>query len=183
MTMNNRYGPRFGRMLILPCLALTLSACNEDMSDLRQFVGEVKQRPGGEIEPLPEMKTYESYSYPEGLERDPFARLSFAEPQTEATPEEIASGPMPDATRPRELLEDYALDSLGFVGTLQRESELFALIRDPGGTIHRVQPGNHMGQNYGEITAITPTQVELRELIQTQRGNWIEREAAIALND
>lgn len=172
-----------GRLLAVPLMAAALAACTDDMSDLRGYIAEVQQRPGGEIEPLPEMQTFDSYSYPEDVGRDPFERLSFAEPQTEASPEEIASGPVPDATRPRELLEDYTLDSLGFVGTLQRERELFALIRDPGGTIHRVQPGNHMGQNYGEITAITSTQVELRELIQTQRGTWIEREAAIALND
>ncbi len=171
------------RLLLAFGVALALTGCGEDMSGLRQYVSEIKARPGGRIEPMPEMQPFASYSYPRELGRDPFNVLSFAEPQRAATREEIAAGPRPDPTRPREPLEQFTLDSLGYVGTLQREAERWALIRAPGGVIHRVQPGNHLGQNYGEIIDITPTAVRVRELVRTQRGSWIERDAAIALKD
>lgn len=171
------------RLLPVLGLALALAGCGEDMSDLRRYVSDIKARPGGRIEPIPEMKPFTSYTYPRDPGRDPFERLSFAEPQRPATAEEIAAGPRPDPTRPREPLEQFALDSLAYVGTLQRDGESWALIQDPGGVIHRVQPGNHLGQNYGEIIDITPTAVRLRELVRTQRGNWVKRDAAIALED
>ena len=183
--MNSSVPKQSGRVKALAALALALAltGCNEDMSDLRRYVSEIKARPGGRIEPLPEMKVFSSYTYPDDPGRNPFERLSFAEPERPATAEEIASGPRPDPTRPREPLEQFTLDSLSYVGTLQRDSERWALIRDPSGVIHRVQPGNHLGQNYGEIIDITPTAVRVRELIRTQRGTWVERNAAIALNE
>ncbi len=175
--------PTWRRLLLPLGLAFALSGCNEDMSDLREYIDEVRQRPGGRIDPMPEMQPFTSYSYPEDPGRDPFRTLSFAEPERVASGDEVASGPRPDPTRPREPLEDYSLDSLAYVGTIERESQRWALVRDPGGTIHQVQSGNHMGQNYGKVTGVTPTKLRLRELVRTQRGTWIERDAAIALND
>jgi type IV pilus assembly protein PilP len=49
--------------------------------------------------------------------------------------------------------------------------------------VHRVQTGNYVGKNYGRIEKITPNTIKVRELIPKESGGWIEREAALALND
>jgi type IV pilus assembly protein PilP len=171
---------------ILACVVFiastaVLTGCTEDMSDLRSYVDRVNSRPGGHIEPLPEMKPFETYAYPHDQAGNPFKRLSFAEPKPE--PEVAESGPRPDPSRPHEALEDFTLDSLAYVGTLEQHGDSWALVKDPGGIVHRVKEGNYLGKNYGRIEKITPNAIKVRELIPKEAGGWIEREAALALND
>ena len=69
------------------------------------------------------------------------------------------------------------------VGTLERGKQVWGLIRDPEGTIHRVQPGNHAGENYGEIIRIGETSIDLLEIIPDGLGAWIEREISLSLGE
>ncbi len=167
-------------ILMLPIIAL-LAGCSQDMRDLHSYLQEVKQRPGGTITALPEMEPFATFNYPETVARDPFAPLAFG--KLEQMANRTQSGPRPDPTRPKEALEEYPLDSLAFVGTLRRGDQFWALIRDPGGTIHRVQNGNHMGQRYGRVVAISPRSIELTELIPDQQGGWLRHEGSLAMND
>ena len=48
-------------LLITSFLTVLMVGCaNKDMNDLRGFIEEVKQRPPGRIEPLPEIKEVEA---------------------------------------------------------------------------------------------------------------------------
>ncbi|WP_440996383.1 pilus assembly protein PilP [Arhodomonas sp. SL1] len=172
----------------IPALAPTLLAMlllggcgGGDMNDLRHYIQDVKSRPGGDLEPIPQMEALESYAYPEDPLRDPFEPLSFArpEPTEDAAP---GTGPSPDPTRPKEPLEAYPLDALQYVGTLSRGGELWALIQAPDDVVHRVQTGNYMGQNHGRIDAIRPMSVTVRELVP-DNGGWRERHRELALKD
>jgi type IV pilus assembly protein PilP len=180
--------PRALRWIVAGGTIALLSACGggtgEGMEDLEKYVKEIKGREGGSIEPIPEMETFETYSYPDDPGRDPFTTLSFAEPRDEKEQQtREGDGPSPDKNRPTEPLEEFALDALNYVGTLQRDGQLWALIRDPSGTVHRVQTGDYMGTNYGEIQSISPRTIELRELVKDQRGGWRKRQTSLALDD
>jgi len=157
--------------------SLLLSGCTRDTSDLENYIVQVKARKPSPIEPIPEMKPFESFVYPDDLQRDPFSAPETAE----ATPDK--AGPRPDAARPKELLEEYPLDSLKMMGTLHQKTNLWALVRDPSGTIHRVQIGNHLGQNHGRVTYIDDQQIKLAELIPDGSGGWVQREAALAVKE
>lgn len=165
--------------LTLLLSSLVISGCIRETSDLDSYIAEVKSRKSAPIEPIPEIKPFETFSYPTQTMRDPFAPLDFS-PKVETRK---SGGPRPDAARPREALEEYPLDTLRLMGTLQQKSSLWALIRDPGGTIHRVQTGNHMGKNHGRITQISETEVRLRELISDNAGGWIVRDAALVARE
>lgn len=93
------------------------------------------------------------------------------------------NGVKPDFDRPRESLEEFPLDSLRMVGTLEQHESNWALINDTDGTIHRVQAGNYAGQNYGKITRVTEFEVELTEIIPDGIGGWMERPATIAISE
>jgi type IV pilus assembly protein PilP len=67
------------------------------------------------------------------------------------------------------------------VGTLMRGKQAWAVIQAPDGTVHRAQLGDHLGQNSGMIRKITEEKVDLIELIQGAMGDWVEREASLAL--
>ncbi len=174
---------RASPLRLLPLLLLAgvgLTACGSDMDDLDKYINEVKARPGGRIEPLPEITPYETFNYAadeDGL-RSPFVPDT---PQAAAGP--AASGPRPDRDRSREFLEQFPLDTLRMVGTLELAGVNYGLIQTSDGLIHRVVPGNYMGQNDGRIVAVNESEIELIEIISDGIGGYLEREAAVGLAD
>ena len=87
----------------------------------------------------------------------------------------------PDESRPKEYLESFTLGTLTMVGTLARKGQTWALIKDEAGNINRVAVGNHMGKNFGRIVNITPTQIDVMEIVPTGDGGWIERPQSIVI--
>jgi type IV pilus assembly protein PilP len=67
------------------------------------------------------------------------------------------------------------------VGTLTREGQTWALVRDETGNVTRVTRGNYMGRNHGRIINITSAQIELVEIVPTGSGSWIERPQTVQL--
>ncbi len=159
--------------------ALGVAACGGDLKDLDQYINEVKARPGGRIEPLPEVTPYEVFTYvadAQGL-RSPFR------PDTPQATGAAVGGARPDPDRSREYLEGFPLDTLGMVGTLYIGETMYGLVQTSDGLIHRVVPGNYMGQNDGRITDISESEITLVEIISDGIGGYIERDAAISLSD
>ena len=163
------------------CLPLFLTACSSDnTSDLKKYVADVKAKPKTRIKPLPEITPYETYLYQVSHLRDPF--LPFIA-QEEASLDTLDSGLQPNVNRKREELERYSLDSLKFVGHIEKDGKTWALVTAPDKVIYRVLPGNHMGSNYGEILAVTEESILLNEIIPNGVGGWIEREASLDLSE
>ncbi len=167
-------------LMILTVAGFALGACGSDMDDLDQYINSVKAKPGGRIDPLPEITPYEVFTYladAEGL-RSPFVPDS---PQAAAGI--AAGGTRPDPERSREFLEQFPLDTLRMVGTLQLGETQFGLVQTSDGLIHRVIPGNYMGQNDGRIVVVSESEIELVEIISDGIGGYLEREAAVGLAD
>jgi type IV pilus assembly protein PilP len=162
--------------------AVVLAGCAESRSELDAYIAEVKQRPGKPLPPLPVMKRFETFEYAAQELRDPFTQVSAS--SEEQTSETVAgSGPRPDKTRRHEELEGFPLDSLDMVGTIGGGSDIFGLVKDPSGVVHRVRPNNYLGQNDGHITGIYEDRIELVELFPNGLGGYEERRSAIALDD
>jgi type IV pilus assembly protein PilP len=146
-------------------------------NDLRQWVAQEKAKKGAPLEPLPVIRTFETFEYKDQELRDPF--LSSVEDQEQTA----NAGPHPDQDRAREPLEAFPLDGLRMAGTLGLAKAIEGLVRDPDGVVHRVHVGNYLGQNYGRITGIGEDQIEIVELVPNGTGGWMERQATIALGD
>ncbi|GAB6041181.1 pilus assembly protein PilP [Endothiovibrio diazotrophicus] len=175
---------RVGRAGALLALVALLSACGRaGMDDLTAYISEVKSRRGAPIEPLPQPKPYEAFVYQAFELRDPFSATTSGEGAGGGESMGSGSGVSPDFKRPKEVTESFPLDSLRMVGSLTRGGELWGLVRDPGGTLHRVQPGNYLGQNYGRIIRVTEERIDLVEIVQDGLGGWMERQASIALSE
>lgn len=160
---------------------LSLIACGgKDSQDLRGYVASVKAREKGAIEPLPEIKTFETFVFNETGLRDPFVP---AESSQETIDLATGNGVLPDAGRRKEELESYSLDSLRMVGTLDLKGKFWALVKAGDGTIHKLLPGNYMGENHGKINRILVDRIELTEIISDGSGTWLERQAALALSE
>ena len=168
---------RLMRAAAVGFLMLGLAGCTRGMSDLREWVAQEKAKKGAPIQPLPVIRTFETFKYDDQDRRDPFS------PSTaELQPNANASGPRPDENRTKQPLEIFALDSLKMVGSIGTGSKTEVLIKDPGGVIHRVHLNEYMGQNYGRITAISDDHIDLVELVSNGNGGWMERPASIALD-
>jgi len=170
------------RTLLLSCLlGLVLTGCSgDDFSDLDSFMAEKRSRPGGIIAPIPTFKAYEAFAYSATTLRSPFERpIEVRElAQLQAT-----AALKPDENRPKEFLEQFTLDSLLMVGTLERDDINWTLIKDPEGGVHRVKPGNHLGRSHGKIVGMTDTYVSVVEIVSdgTPDG-WVERPRTIKLS-
>ena len=166
------------RLLLMLGAVLLLAGCTRGMSDLHDWVAQEKTKKGAPIPPLPVIKTFETFQYNDQGKRDPFSP-STAETQPSAS----ASGPRPDQDRPKQPLEMFALDSLKMVGTVGTGTGIAALVKDPGGVIHRVHRNEYLGQNYGRVTDIAEDHVDLVELVSNGNGGWMERSASIGLGE
>ena len=172
------------RWLTVASMAGLMAACsNNPTGDLEKYVAEVKSQQKSSIEPLPEFEPFETFTYSDNELRDPFTQPVFTHPPAATVAQAGGNGIKPDFDRPTEPLEEYPLDSLRMVGTMQKGQETWALILDKDDAIHRVQPGNYMGQNYGKITRVTEFEVELTEIIPDGLGGWMERPASIAISE
>jgi type IV pilus assembly protein PilP len=176
MTMTrSRYSP-FRSVALLASMLALLAGCGNDLDDLQAQVDEIKSRPGTGIEPLPEVKPYETFDYAATEERSPF------EPGM-APSANAPNAIRPDQNRTREFLEQFSLDTLRMVGTVKLQGRFYGLVQTNDGLVHRVLPGNHLGQADGRVTTIEEGKISLIEIVPDGMGGFIERPAALALSE
>jgi type IV pilus assembly protein PilP len=175
---------KIGRALgvsVLLMLALTMSGCLRDNDNLELYIARVKTSPGGEIEEIPTIKPYSQHEYSSVEMKNPFHRYSTGPIAIDQPKNPVVDLSLcPDPDRRRQLLEEFTLDSLRMVGTLNQDEEIFVLIRSPDNIVHRVTHGDYLGTNYGRIRRIEPTLIEIVEIISSSRG-CEERNASLKL--
>ncbi len=155
---------------------LVLSGCSSDMDELQQKIAEIRSRPGERVEPLPQIKPYETYAYNAASLRSPFVPSA-------PVRNDVANAIRPDSKRAREFLEQFPIDSMKMVGTLNLQGKNYGLVQGKDGLVHRVLPGSYMGQNDGRVTAVTSTRISIVEIVPDGVGGYIERPAALTLTE
>jgi type IV pilus assembly protein PilP len=156
-------------------VASTLAGCSSRDDELDQFITDTKKEPGGRVEPLPELKPYETYAYESASLRSPF--------MPGGSGGSSATALRPDSRRNREFLEQFSLDTLRMVGTLKLADRTYGLIKTKDGLVHRVLPGNYLGQADGRVTEISPSKISVVEIVPDGLGGYMERPASLALNN
>ncbi len=166
--------------LLLALVVISAAGCTRgitstpgDAPNLQNWVADVRARPAPALEPLPVMQQFETFEYAAQGLRDPF---SAAWSSTDT------GGLRPDPNRRKETLEQYPLDSLKMVGTIGSGSALVGLVMAPDKVTYRVSSGAYMGQSDGRITDIQQDRVDLVELVPDGAGGWLERPAAVTLD-
>src|SRR5690348_15811139 len=148
--MHANNNARLALCVALSCALLaTLSACSSADDELSRFIDDTKKEPGGRVEPLPEVKPYETFIYSAAALRSPFQPGSPGGPG--------GNGVRPDVKRNREFLEQFSLDTLKMVGTLKLGGNYYGLVQTKDNLVHRVVVGNYVGQADGRVTEITPS--------------------------
>ena len=164
------------KRLAILFVALGLTGCGGgSMEDLQSFVAETGKDVQGKIEPLPEVKVYEPFTYNAFDLPDPF------KPRKLSTGG--GGGMQPDLNRPKEPLEAFSLETLKMVGMVSKQGVIHAVIKTPDNAIYHVRKGNYVGQNFGLITQISDSEVSLREIVQDSAGDWSERTSTLILQE
>jgi type IV pilus assembly protein PilP len=157
----------------LPCAALIAGCGGESHQDLRAWMAAQGKDTKGRLDPLPSIRPYEPFAYNAFDLPDPFKPRKIESNKTGKL--------APDATRRREPLESFPLESLAMVGTIEKGRALYALVKTPEKDIYQVRQGNYLGQNYGVIIGISDADIKLKELVQDGAGDWTERSSALNL--
>ena len=172
MSVRNR--PIVHLAVLTALLGALLAGCSGRDSDLDHFLDATKTEPGGRVEPLPEVKPYEAYTYTDQELRSPFVPGGSGGANANLRP---------DNHRNREYLEQFSLDTLKMVGTLNLGGNSYGLVQTKDGRVHRVVVGEHLGTNDGKVITISPSKIALVEIVPDGLGGYIERPAALPLNE
>jgi type IV pilus assembly protein PilP len=157
------------------CASLVLAACGgSGHPDLEAWMKEQGKSAKGKLEPLPQIKPYDPFTYNAFDLPDPFKPRKIE-------PTKGGSKLAPDFTRRKEPLEAFPLESLNMVGTLSKNKTTYALVRTPEKDVFQVRAGNYLGQNYGVIIEIGDSDLKLKELLQDGAGDWTERSSSLQL--
>mgnify|MGYP001171495986 CR=1 FL=1 len=168
---------RYERLTLLPLLAaaLILAGCGDHEDDLRSWMADVSKDLKPNLKPLPPIQQAETVTYQGAGQVDPFR-------PTKIEPDKKSGMFVPDANRRREPLEAYPLETLKMVGVLIKGGQSHAIIAADK-TLHQVHVGNYMGQNYGRVTAISESEITLKELVEDANGEWVERVSTLQLQE
>ena len=166
-------------------VSLALAACTQSgQEELQQWMNEQRAQTRPKVEPIPEPKKFTPQAYTQERAVDPFSnqKLTQALKRESAQTSTTASLVAPELARRKEPLEAYPLDAMTMVGSLIKQGKPVALVRVDN-LLYQVRPGNYLGQNYGRIVKVDETEVVLREIVQDSAGEWIERTAALQLQE
>ena len=169
------------RLAALTVIIVALAGCDsgEQFADIREFMRDVESQPKGTIPPLPEFEAYQAFTYGAANTRSPFEPPIIIPPKTEEQKRNI--GVKPPENHVKQYLERFPLSALSMVGTLQKDNSTFALIEDSDGGVHRVQVGDYMGDQWGQIESIEDARIDITEIVSDGAQGWLRRPRTLEL--
>jgi len=173
------------RILVTMMAVVTLSACGgADSDDLQKWMADQRKSIVPKIVPITEPKVFEPQAYEQIAAVDPFDKDKLAQALKRDGGQSVANSALvaPELARRKQALEAYPLDAMVMVGSMVRAGKPVALIR-VNNLLYQVRPGEYLGQNYGRVMKIDETELALREIVQDAVGEWIERSAALQLQE
>ena len=174
----------FARVSALAFSVMSLIGCAPASQEVHEWMTEQRRQTTPKVSPLSPPKRYLPLAYAEAAAIDPFdnQKLTQALQRDTSTGNPTMALVAPELNRRKEPLEAYPLDAMVMVGSLLRGSERVALVR-VNQLLYQVRPGNYLGQNYGRVTKVGEHELALREIVQDATGEWIERAAALQLQE
>mgnify|MGYP001026639466 FL=1 len=170
---------------LLGAVVLGLLGCDASgEGELREWMALERAQTQPRVTPLTEPKQFVPQQYKVRTEFEPFnpQRLTLALRRDSTQIASNAALIAPELARRKEPLEAFPLDAMAMVGSLMKAGKPTALLKVDN-LIYQVGIGDYLGQNYGRITSITETAVQLREIVQDATGDWMERAASLELQE
>lgn len=169
----------------LAMAVVSLAGCSPAGEDeLRDWTAQERAQARPRITPLTEPTQFKPQAYTAESGMEPFNPLKLTQALRRDSAQVASNVALitPEMARRKEPLEAFPLDTMAMVGSLNKVGKPTALLKVDA-LLYQVQVGSHLGQNYGRITKITETAIDLREIVQDATGDWIERPASLELQE
>lgn len=176
---------RVKKLSLVSIVVMALGACaGSEQEELGAWMQQERNSIKPDVKPLPEPTKFEPYSY--GGERfvEPFSseKLASILKSGQSLTAEKSALIEPELNRRKQPLEAFPLDTMKMVGSLNKGGKLVGLVKVDS-LLYQVAPGNYLGQNFGRILKVEENQIVMREIVQDAAGEWIERPAALQLQE
>ncbi len=173
------------QLFLVLVLSGFLTACGgSNGEELQQWMVDQRNLIKPKIEPISEPKVFKPQTYDQLSAVDPFNKEKLTQALKRDGAQSVANGALvaPELARRKQPLEAFPLDAMAMVGSMVRAGKPVALVR-VNNLLYQVRTGDYLGQNYGRVMKIEETEVALREIVQDAVGEWIERSAALQLQE
>lgn len=175
---------RFNTLAVigLTLVSVTLTGCVGDrISKAEDKMAEIRNQPPLPVPPPPQPQKVEDYTYAANNVRDPFIPKSLLDFQAKRS---SMPSVRPNENRLKDELESYELADLTYRGrVVAPNGQQYGLVQAPDGLVRDVQIGSYMGKNHGRVVEITPTQINLIEIVEDPRLEYVEKSASLVSPD
>lgn len=159
-------------------LGMLLVGCDSRIDAVNEQMANIRNQPPLPIEPAPIFSPVPTFNYSAHQLKSPFLPSSLAAELRVMAGKRV----YPNLSRQLQPLESYTIESLNMKGSMRSQAgQIVALIQTPDGEIERIQRGSYMGVNHGRVVNITPTQIDLVEIIPDGRDGYVERPRSLVL--
>lgn len=183
--MSSLFALRRGLRLLLMALFPLLAACGVSTTDeLGNWMAQERSKKSPPRNSVLAPQEFQADVYVFEGQLDPFSTQRFARDVAAPAPKSALS---PQAGRfalewsgERQPLEKYPLESLEFLGTLSQEGVRVALVMADK-RLHQLRTGDYVGTRRGKVLLISPTEIQLRELVKDESGQWTAKTTTVSL--
>lgn len=174
----------FRTFFSIAVLSFLVGCSGSEQQELSAWMQSERNSIRPDVKPIPEPSKFLPHSYAGERFLEPFSneKLVSILKSGQSLSAEKSALIEPELNRRKQPLEAFPLDAMSMVGILNRKGQLVALVRVDS-LLYQVMAGGYLGQNYGRIVKIDENQIVLREIVQDATGEWIERPAALQLQE
>lgn len=168
--------------LVLLLGAVLLAGCGDsDVAEINSWMAEVKKNTHVNVKPLAEPKTFIPFAYSVREQIDPFDPNKLLAELARAAA--TGDNPLrPDQNRRKEFLEQFPVDSMRMVGTINKGGVSYGMIQIDR-AVYQVKAGQRLGQNFGMVTGVAESAISIKETVQDAGGEWVERTSKLELQE
>lgn len=172
---------RKATIIVAAMAGALLAGCGAEHEELQGWMEQQQREVKPNVAPLQPPTRFDPERYTSTQAVEPFSpqKLAVALKQEARQPNSLMAA---ELNRRKEPLEAWPLDAMSMVGSVSKQGQPMALLRVDK-LLYQVKVGDYLGQNYGRIMKITETEITLREVVQDAAGEWIERPAALQLQE
>ena len=172
---------RIRSFVIMLAMACGVSACGPTVQDnLRNWMAEQRKATIPQVKKIAPPKPFTYLAYDEIGGNDPFAKQFLINTAIAEYQKQNPDLSLAHKGRERDPLENFAVEAMSFVGTLEKQGRTVGLVRVQG-QVYQVLPGQYLGKNFGKIIRIDESAITLRELAQNQDGKWAQRDTNLRI--
>ncbi len=163
-------------------LAVFLNACaSDEQTELKEWMKQQRSKTPATIASVVAPIAFVPSPYRQFAGADPFDEQRLKNSLIASSKAVNQGVARPDATRKRELLEGFSIDSVKMVGFVFKQGKPSGLV-SAAGVLYSVSAGQYIGQDFGRVVAVSEQEISIKELVQDASGVWIERTSKLPLS-